>query len=93
MSDLNHYIQGIINMLSRIAYIPYIYFKLKPDNIEIERKCIELIMKGEKNLEKYIYTLIEKENQFYALDINFWNEWLEKDTIKGRFRIENERIE
>ena len=56
-------------------YIPYLYFKVKPESRELEKSCIEIITKGEKDLSKYIQSIIHKENEYYIIDTTFWNLW------------------
>jgi hypothetical protein len=65
----------LISSLERVIYIPYLYFKVKPPNKEIERICIEITTKGEKDLSKYIKSILMTESEFYVIDANFWNVW------------------
>jgi ubiquitin C-terminal hydrolase len=63
----------IINLLNRIIYIPFIYFKLRPDDLETEKKCTEIMMKGEKDIKAYLCGVLDTSDVFYCVDIDFWN--------------------
>ena len=52
-------------------YIPYLYFNVKPANKEIEKSCIEIVTKGQKDLSKYIQSVINKETEFFIIDAKF----------------------
>jgi hypothetical protein len=73
----------ILNLLNRIIYIPFIYFKLRPDDLETEKKCIEIVMKGEKDLKEYLHNTIEQNSEFYCVDIDFWNKVSSKQDLSA----------
>ena len=56
-------------------YIPYLYFNVKPANKEIEKSRIEIVTKGQKDLSKFIQSVINKETEFFIIDAKFWNVW------------------
>jgi hypothetical protein len=67
---------NLISSLDKIMYIPYLYFNLIPSNKEIEKRCIEIITKGEKDLSLFIQSILFKETEFYIINSNFWNTWM-----------------
>jgi hypothetical protein len=73
ISTQTNLISDILAIFNRIIYIPFLYFKLKPDDFEIEKNCIEILMKGEKNLQTYLTKSLDFDTNFYCIDIEFWN--------------------
>ena len=74
----NSFMYEILNNLDRVNYIPYLNFKLRPDDKNIEKKCIELILKGEKDLKKYIEKNLSNEpteEDYFCVDKTFWEKW------------------
>ena len=67
----------IITSTERIKYIPYIFFKKQPENIEIQKNSILLLMKGFKDLKEFINFIINCEKTYYIIDSKFWNDWKE----------------
>lgn len=65
----------MVNYLDRVAYIPYLFFKMKPEEKSTEKKAIEIVMKGEKNLSKFIEASMEKVTDYYIVDFSFWETW------------------
>ncbi len=47
-----------------------------PSNKEVEKRCIEIITKGEKDLSLFIKSMLYKESEFYIINSNFWNTWM-----------------
>jgi hypothetical protein len=62
----------------RVKYLPYVYFKLKPDNKEIQKNGIQILMKGYKDLKDFINDAVFYEKTFYIVDIEFWKNWQEE---------------
>lgn len=73
----NTILYQILNYLDRINYIPYLYFKVRPEDKLDQKGCIEILTKGEKDLKKVIETLIsnDNENDFYCVNYEFWETW------------------
>lgn len=85
----------LISSLEKIIYIPYLYFKIRPPNKEIERVCIEIITRGEKDLSAFIKKSLQYESEFYVLDKGFWHNWSEsvqwcETAEQGRTSKENQ---
>jgi len=77
----------ISDSLEKMQYIHYLYFKIKTDDKMIEKNCIEILMKNNKDLRSYIQDIILAventnstnikpiENYFYTFDSEFWLNW------------------
>jgi hypothetical protein len=61
--------------LEKIQYIPYIYFKIPCNDKTFERNCIEVLMKGNKDLKGYITEETMTEKDFYIVDMIFWEDF------------------
>jgi ubiquitin C-terminal hydrolase len=73
----NTILYDILNSLNRINYIPFLYFKMRPEDKLDQKGCIEIITKGEKDLKKVVGRLLadDNENEFYCVNIEFWQSW------------------
>ena len=57
-----------------IHFIQYIFLKEKCPDKQTEKKCIDILLKGQ-SLNNYIKEKAKTENTFYIIDMEFWNKW------------------
>ena len=96
--DLNQFIELyrtnniFTKSLEHIQYLGYIFFNEKFEDHSMEYNCF-IILTKEQSMDSYILERLQYDNDFYLIDIEFWNKWSdlinEKDKIKelGKLRI------
>jgi hypothetical protein len=72
---LLNYSDYITFTTERIKYIPYIYFKLKPQGPETQKNCILIMMKSSKDLTTFVANELLNNENFYIIDKEFWESW------------------
>ena len=82
----------LIESLDHLKYLKYIFFKEKVGNDHsIEYKCLKILMK-EISMQDYILKRLQYDNNFYLIDIDFWEKWsnliveFDKNSNYNKFR-------
>jgi hypothetical protein len=67
----------LTDSLEKIQYMPYMFFKLKCEDKKVEKNCIEILMKGNKNIKEFIGECfaLPDVKLYYIIDIEFWYSW------------------
>ena len=60
--------------LEHIQYLKYIFFREKIEDRSIEFDCFQILTKG-KSMNEYILERLQYDNNFYLIDIEFWDKW------------------
>ena len=72
---INNYIKSELSeSFEHIKYLPYIFFNKELDNKQLEKNCIEILLKR-KELKDYIKERIDYDEKFYIVDYQFWQNW------------------
>ena len=89
MKDIivNNEIETFIGFMENIVLIPFIRYNLIATTQEIEKKVINFIL-NKKTAEEYLIDNFDKNNKFYPINIEFWNE-LTSDINEGELKINN----
>jgi hypothetical protein len=69
----------LADSFEKIQYLPYIFFKLKCDDKKIEKNCIEILLKHNKEIKEFISNCFttDESKLYYIVDIDFWFAWCE----------------
>ena len=80
-SILDNMIKKINIEIENFGLLPYLLFKVKSNNKKVKRKLIQLTLKNEgiDNCEEYLDKNFVDSNDFYAIDINFWNKLMNEN--------------
>ena len=80
-SVLDDIIKKINTEIENFGLLPYLLFKVKSNNKKVKRKLIQITLKNEgiDNCEKYLEKNFVDSNDFYAIDINFWNKLMNEN--------------
>ena len=91
----DHNIKDLSESLEHINYFRYIFFKTKLDDYQLQKNCIELLLKG-KNMTDYITERMKYDNEFYIIDIDFYNKWKDYGNLQEyeqkKFNLKNLRM-
>ena len=78
--------------LEHLKYLKYIFFKEKAEDISVQAKCFEIILKG-KELEDYILERLQYDTYFYLVDCEFFEKWNESfNKLKEERNCEKEKL-
>ena len=80
-SILDNMIKKINSEIENFGLLPYLLFKVKTNNKKVKRKLIQIILKNEgiDNCDKYLEKNFVDSDDFYAIDINFWNKLMNEN--------------
>ena len=81
--------QNFITSMEIIQYLPFLKFKLKPTNKNIENKCIQVLFSN-KSFDEYIKDRLSKEYEFYIIDYQFWEQW--NSNVPPQSNNENKKL-
>ena len=62
--------------LEHIQYLKYIFFKEEIEDHSIELKCFLILIDKFSSLENYILERLQFDKDFYLIDLDFWNTWI-----------------
>ena len=65
-----------IESLENLQYLKYIFFEEESEDISIQYKCLQVLLK-EDQIEDYIKKRLQYDTDFFLIDIEFWEKWKE----------------
>ena len=89
INEFGEKIKYIFNSMDLIGLIPYKEFYVRTENMDTKRKILNLELKN-LSINEYFESVFPKENIFYIINSNFWQEfYINKNDI---LEINNEEI-
>ena len=74
--ELYHKNNIFTKSLEHLQYLRYIFFNDKFEDHSIEYNCI-IILTKKQSMDSYILERLQSDNNFYLIDIEFWDKWSE----------------
>ena len=75
--EINEIIENILReSLEHIQYLKYIFFKEEIEDRSIELRCLLILIDEAESLENYILKRLQFDKNFYLIDLDFWNKWI-----------------